>query len=111
MRTISTGLNLTADTLTTVYTVPTGYYAKCTLLRANNSSASNKHVSFNWYDYSTSTNVSILYQYTINSKSSLNEIDANKYFILEEGDYLTTQSEAGSTMSVVVTLELYRKGE
>lgn len=111
MRTISTGLNLTADTLTTVYTVPTGYYAKCVLLHANNSTASNKHVSFNWYDSSASTNISVLYQYTITSKTSINEIDGIKAFILEEGDYITSLSEAGSTVSIIATFELYRKGE
>jgi hypothetical protein len=30
---------------------------------------------------------------------------------MEEGDYITVLSEAGATMSIVATFELYRKGE
>jgi hypothetical protein len=111
MKAVSIGLNLTANTSTTVFTVPTGYYAKCILLHVVNATASNKHISFSWYDSSTSTSIPIVSEYTITSKSTLNEIDLNKYFVMEEGDYLTSISETGSTMSVVGTFELYRKGE
>lgn len=111
MKAISTGLNLTAATLTTVYTVPTGYYAKCVLLHAVNQTASNKHITFNWYDLSTSTSIPVTFEYTLTAKSTLSEIDDSKYFIMEEGDYLNVISEASSTMSIIATFELYRKGE
>jgi hypothetical protein len=111
MKAVSTGLNLTAATTTTVFTVPTGYYAKCNLLHVVNGTASNKHITFNWYDSSVSTSIPVVFEYTITAKSTLNEIDCNKYFVMEEGDYLTTVSETGSTMSIIATFELYRKGE
>ena len=111
MKAVSTGLNLTAETLTTVFTVPTGYYAKCTLLHATNGTASNKHITFNWYDSSISTSIPVIYQYTMTSKTTLSEIDVNRYFVMEEGDYLNAISESASTMSIIATFELYRKGE
>ena len=111
MKAVSTGLNLTANTLTTVFTVPLGYYAKCVLIHAVNATASNKHITFNWYDSSVSTSIPVTFEYTLTAKSTLSEIDANKYFVMEEGDYLTAISETGSTMSIIATFELYRKGE
>lgn len=111
MRSVSTGLNLTANTLTTVFTVPTGYYAKCILLHAVNQTASNKHITFNWHDTSTSTSIPVTFEYTLTAKATLSEIDGNKYFIMEEGDYLNVISESSSTMSIIATFELYRKGE
>lgn len=111
MRAVSTGLNLTANTLTTVFTVPTGYYAKCILLHAVNQTSSNKHITFNWYDLSASVSIPVTFEYTLTAKSTLSEIDNNKCFIMEEGDYLNVISEASSTMSIIATFELYRKGE
>ena len=111
MRSVSVGLNLTANTLTTVYTVPTGYYAKCVLLHATNTTSANKHISFNWYDSSIATSIPITSEYTLTAKSTLAEIDLNQYFVMEEGDYITALSEASSTISIIATFELYRKGE
>lgn len=54
MRPVSIGANPTANTLTTLYTVPKGYYAKIVSLIATNQSASNKHVTFDWVDSSAS---------------------------------------------------------
>jgi hypothetical protein len=111
MKAVSTGLNLTANTLTTVFTVPTGYYAKCILLHAANTASSNKHISFSWHDSSASLTVPIVSEYTLTAKSILAAIDLNKYFVMEEGDYLTSLSETSSTISIIATFELYRKGE
>ena len=105
MRPISVGKNLTANTATTLYTVPTGYYAKCVLLHASNNGSSNKHISFTWYDASAATSILITFEYTLTAKSTYAEIDVNQYIILEEGDYITTTSETGSTISVIGTFE------
>ena len=107
MRPISVGKNLTAATATTLYTVPTGYFAKCTGLHVTNSTASNKHISLSWYDTSASASIPVTFEYTITSKSNHDPITEIQNFILEEGDYITATSETGSTMSVVATLELY----
>lgn len=106
MRARSVGANLTAATATTLFTVPTGYYAKCVLIHATNSTASNKHISVSWYDSSASLSIPVLFEYTINSKTTLAEIESTKYIVMEEGDYLTATSETGSTISVIATFEV-----
>ena len=105
MRPLSVGRNLTAATTTTLYTVPTGYYARCVLLHASNNGTSNKHISFSWYDSSAAATIQITTEFTLSAKSTLAEIDVNQYFVLEEGDYITTISESGSTISVIATFE------
>ena len=106
MRPVSVGKVLTAATATTLYTVPTGYYAKCVLLHASNNTSTNKHISFTWYDSSASLSIPVTSEYTLTAKSTFAEIDVNQYFVMEEGDYITTTSESGSTISVIATFEV-----
>jgi hypothetical protein len=106
VRPISVGKNLTANTATTLYTVPTGYYGKCVLIHASNNGSSNKHISFTWYDASASTSILITNEYTLTAKATYAEIDVNQYIVMEEGDYLSATSETGSTISVIVTFEI-----
>jgi hypothetical protein len=106
MRPISVGVNPTANTLTTLYTVPTGMYAVVTLLHANNATNSNKHVTFDWTDTSAATTISVAYQYTISGKTSFEFGLTNGVFVMEEGDILKVTTETGSTMGIIVTLEL-----
>jgi len=106
VRPVSVGKNLTANTATTLYTVPTGYYAKCVLLHASNNGSSNKHISFTWYDASTATSILITFEYTLTAKSTYAEIDVNQYITMEEGDYISALSETGSTISVIATFEV-----
>jgi hypothetical protein len=108
MREISVGLNLTAGVQTTVYTVPTGYYAKWNLSHITNSSASSKHITLVWRDSSASTDIYILDTYTISTKD-FKEIDGSAYFVLEEGDTVKATSEAGSTISIICTFEQIKK--
>jgi len=106
MRARSVGANLTAATATTLFTVPTGYYAKCVLIHVTNSTSSNKHISVSWYDSSASLSIPVLFEYTLNSKTTLSDIESIKYIVMEEGDYLTATSETGSTISVIATFEV-----
>jgi hypothetical protein len=106
MRARSVGANLTAATATTLFTVPTGYYAKCVLLHASNNGSSNKHISFTWYDSSASLSIPITNEYTLTAKATYAEIDVNQYIVMEEGDYLTATSESGSTISAIATFEV-----
>lgn len=105
MRPISVGNNLTANTATTLYTVPTGYFAKCTLLHVTNSTGSNKHISLTWYDLSAAASIPVSFEYTVASKTNFDPITDTQFFVMEEGDYITATSEAGATMSVVATFE------
>ena len=105
MRPVSVSSNPTANTLTTLYTVPKGYYARVVLLHANNASGSNKHVTFNWTDTSASVTVSVIFEFTVASKTSLS-FGLPYYFVMEEDDVLKVTTEAGSTMAVVATFEI-----
>jgi len=105
VRPVSVSSNPTANTLTTLYTVPKGYYARVGLIHANNASSSNKHVTFDWVDTSASVTVSVIYQYTITSKTSLS-FGLPYYFVMEEDDVLKVTTESGSTMGVVATFEI-----
>jgi hypothetical protein len=104
MRPISVSKNLTANTATTLYTVPTGYYAKCVILHVCNTSPS-KHISFSWYDASTATSTLIVSEQVLSARTTLTLISDTQYFVMEEGDYITATSEAGATMSVLATFE------
>ena len=108
MRSITAGNNLTAATPTVIYTVPTGYYAKWNLLYALNGTGSSKHLTVTWHDASASADINILYQYVVSSKDFFKLGDGN-YMVLEEGDYITVTSEAGSTYTTIATFEQIKK--
>lgn len=108
MREQSVGLNLTANTLTTVYTVPTGYYAKWNLMYLFNGSGSTKAMTVYWTDTSASANIYVMNGYNINSKDFF-RMDGGAYVVLEEGDKVMMLSETGSTFSTICTFELIKK--
>ena len=104
MRSYSVGRNLTANTKTTLFVVPTKQVANLNLLYATNLTASTKHFSAWWYDKSANTEVGIVTEYNLSAKTFL-KFD-NAYITLEEGDEIRVQSETGSTQSVIITLEI-----
>ena len=106
MRATSVGKVLTANTATTLYTVPTGYYARCTGLHAANSTATNKFISLSWYDLSATTAIPITFEAAVVAKSFLDPISVNTSFVMEEGDYIIATSEAAATMSIIATFEV-----
>lgn len=105
MRPISVGVSPTAATLTTVYTVPTGYYAKFTVMYIHNTGGSTKNITVQWYDASTATSHDILTSYNFTSKQYL-QFDGGAYIVLEEGDKIQLTTEAGSTFSFIATFEV-----
>jgi hypothetical protein len=104
MRPISVPVNPTAATLTSVYTVPTGYYAKMCVMFIHNTSGSNKHITVQWTDASTSTTYDVLSQYTISAKTYV-LFDGGAYIVLEEGDAIKITTETGSTFTFIATFE------
>lgn len=108
MRQISVGNNLTAATKTTLYTVPTGYYALWNLCYIVNHTGNNKYVDVFWYDKSINTEIKILDNYTLSPGNFL-KFDGGAYIVLEEGDQVRAESETGSDMSIVNTFEVIRK--
>lgn len=105
MRPISVGSKPTAATPTTLYTVPTGYYAKLVTFIASNETGNNKHITLDWYDASTALTYQLLSQVVVNTKAYL-LIAAPNYIVLEEGDTITVTTESASVYSVAVTLEI-----
>jgi hypothetical protein len=105
MRPVSVGLNPTANTLTTVFTVPTGYYAKFTVMYIHNTGGSTKHITVQWYDASAATTLDILTAYNLTSKEYL-QFDGVAYIVLEEGDRLQITTEASSSFSFIATFEV-----
>lgn len=104
MRPVSVGVNPTAGVLTTVYTVPTGYYAKFTVMYIHNTGGSTKHITVQWIDSSASATYDILTQYTLAAKNYL-QFDGNAYIVLEEGDSIKITTESGSSFSFIATFE------
>jgi hypothetical protein len=105
MRPVSVGINPTAATLTTVYTVPTGYYAKFTVMYIHNTGGSTKHITVQWYDASSATTLDILTNYDLTSKEYL-QFDGNAYIVLEEGDRIQITTQSASTFSFIATFEV-----
>lgn len=108
MRELSVGNNLTAAVKTTVYTVPTGYYAKWNLCYVVNHTGNNKYIDVFWYDKSLNTEIKVLDNYTLSAGNFL-KFDGGAYVVLEEGDQIRTESETGSDMSIINTFEVIRK--
>ena len=104
MRALSVGVNPTAAVDTTVYTCPTGYYAKFTVMYIHNTGGSTKHITVQWFDASAATTLDILTAYDFTSKAYL-QFDGNAYIVLEEGDMLKITTQSGSSFSFIATFE------
>jgi len=110
MKPISTGNVLTPATQTTVFTVPTGYYARWPLCYVVNTGGNNKTIDVVWYDSSAATEVHVLDNYVLSATQFI-KFNDGAYIVLEEGDQVRAMSETGSTVNIINTFELYRKGE
>ena len=106
-RSVSVGVNLTSATATTIYTVPLGYFAKWNLMYIFNNSGSTKSISAYWRDSSASTNIYV--QNGTIAAGSYVRMDGGAYVVLEEGDTVVMQDEAGSSFSTICTFELIKK--
>ena len=108
MREVSVGNNLTANVKTTVYTVPTGYYAKWNLCYVVNHTGNNKYVDAIWYDKSANAEIRVLDNYIL-SPTQFVKFDGGAYVLMDEGDQVRLTPEAGSAFSSINTFELIRK--
>jgi hypothetical protein len=104
MRALSVGISPTAAVDTTVYTCPTGYYAKFTVMYIHNTGGSTKHITVQWFDASANTTLDILTNYDFTSKNYL-QFDGNAYIVLEEGDKIKITTQSASTFSFIATFE------
>jgi hypothetical protein len=53
----------------------------------------------------------VVSEQVLSARTTLDLLTNSQCFVMEEGDYISVLSEAGATMSIVATFELYRKGE
>lgn len=106
-RPVTVGLNLTANTLTTIYTVPTGYYAKWNLMYLFNNSGSTKSIAVYWHDASATADIYV-HNGTVAASGYVRQ-DGGAYVVMEEGDKVMMTSEAGSSFSTICTFELFKK--
>ena len=104
MRALSVGVSPTAAVDTTVYTCPTGYYAKFTVMYIHNTGGSTKHITVQWFDASANTTLDILTAYDFLSKTYL-QFDGNAYIVLEEGDKIKITTQSASSFSFIATFE------
>ncbi len=104
----SIGKNLTANTLTTLFTVPTRNLAKATNILVSNHSTSAKHITVYWYDASANVSIEILYQYNLTAKNYL-VLNNGFYFMMDENDELRAISETGSSTTIVASFEIEQR--
>ena len=106
-RPVSKGVNLTAATPTTIYTVPNGYFVKWNLMYLFNNTGATKTISVYWHDSSDSADIYV-FNGSVSSKEYV-RMDGGAYVVLEEGDTVVMTSETGSTFSTICTFELFKK--
>ncbi len=104
MRELTVGKNLTAGVANTVYTVPKGCKAIATLLFIANGGGSSASVSAGWHDVSYGATVTISGAKNLGAGEYLQFADGR--MVMDEGDYLTVTPAAGSTFSVILTMEI-----
>jgi len=104
MRELTVGKNIVANTPTVIYTVPKGCKAILTLLYISNSTGSNKTVSAIWHDHSEGDDIVILGSTTLDAKKYIQLSDGR--VVMDEYDYVQITTETGSSMSVILTMEI-----
>ena len=104
MRELTVGKNLTAGVTNTVYTVPKGCKAIATLLFLSNHTGSSKAITATWYDKSDNESVDIVASKSLGSKEFLQFSDGR--MVMDEYDELRCTPEAGSSFSVIFTVEI-----
>lgn len=102
----SIGKNLTAGTSNTLFTVPTGYHAKVTMLLIANVGGSSKTVSGTWHDGATS--ISFQGAKSVSAGETLKfGGPPGEFLLITEGDYISVTPEAGSTFTAIVSFDLF----
>jgi hypothetical protein len=106
MRELTVGLNLTAGVSNTVYTVPKGCKAIATLLFIANGGGSTASVSAGWHDVSQAATITITGAKSLGGGDVLQFSDGR--MVMDEYDYITVTPAAGSTFSVILTMEIHQ---
>jgi hypothetical protein len=106
MRELTVGKNCTAGVANTIYTVPKGCKAIATLLFIANAGGSSATVTAGWHDVSYGSTVIIAGSKNLGAGDYLQFSDGR--MVMDEGDYLSVTPAAGSTFSVIFTVEIHQ---
>jgi hypothetical protein len=109
MSLVSVGVNLTAGAEQTIYTVPQGYVAVWNLMYLSNTGSGTKTISIDWYKTKTATHVAVMDTTSYAAKDSTQLNGQGSGVVLDEGDQVHANPEAGSTFSIICTFDLQRK--
>lgn len=104
----SVGKHLTAGVENLLFTVPNGYKAIVSLLFISNLDANNKTTTAKWRQDAEATDISIIEQYPMASRSYIQF--SNGELVLQSGDSMVITPEAGSTQSALATFDLIKQG-
>ena len=105
----SVGVNLTPNTTTTMFVVPTRNLARWNLLYAFNGTASAKDFRAWWYDKSEDELIPIVYDYPLDASTYL-KFDGGSYVVLDEGDEIRVWIETDATNAgCIITVELEQR--
>jgi hypothetical protein len=101
----SIGKNLTAGVSNTLFTVPTGYEARVTMLFIANGTGSTAGYEATWHDGEDIT-------FQSNKSLANGEYDQfggeDAFLVMEGGDYLTVTPDAGSVFTAIVSFHLVK---
>ena len=101
----SIGLDIPANTLTELFTVPNGYVAEVDMLFVTNNGTGNANASVYWqHEHDANHKIYILKEATVSAKAFLQF--SNGSVIFKSGDSMQVLTEAGSTFAVNVTFDL-----
>ena len=104
----SIGIDIPANTLTEMFTVPNGYVAEMDMLFVTNNGIGNKHVSVYWqHGHDEDHKIYILKEATVAAKAFLQF--SNGSVVFKSGDSMKVLSEAGATVAVIVTFDLRKE--
>ena len=91
---------------TTLYTVPSGKGSELVMLWLSNPDTNNKGLTLKAYNSSTDSSVTILEDYTVNSKDFV-QIGGteNSYIVMAEGDKILATGASNSAFTIVCSFK------
>jgi hypothetical protein len=101
----SIGITVTPNTLTEVFTVPTGYVAEVDMLFLSNHTSGSKWVDVYWqHEHNSDHKIYIVYQKSLSAKDFLQF--SNGSVVFKPGDSMWVNTESGSDYTLIVTFDL-----
>jgi hypothetical protein len=104
----SIGVDIPANTLTELFTVPNGYVADVDMVFVTNNGTGNKHASVYWqHGHDANHKIYILKEATISAKTYVQFTNGSVVF--KSGDSMKVLTETGATIAVIATFDLRKE--